>query len=62
MNCSIPDQNREGRKEKRAKVREDEEDVLTATESLLYMSAMACSCEDALRDALTPTDHVFPML
>ena len=26
------------------------------------MSAMASSCEDALRDASTQTDHVFPML
>ena len=62
MNCSIPDQNREGRREKRAKVREDDEDVLTAAEGLLYMSAMASSCDDALRDASTQTDHVFPML
>ena len=26
------------------------------------MSTMASSCEDALRDSSTQTDHVFPML
>ena len=50
------------KKRKRAKVRENEEDVLTAAEGLLNMSAKASSCEDALRDASTQTDHAFPML
>ena len=50
-----------GKKPKRAKVRENE-DVLTAAEGLLNMSAMASSCEDALRDTSTQTDHAFPML
>ena len=61
-NCSVPDRKREERSAKRAKVRESEEDVLTAAEGLLNMSAMASSCEDALRDASTQTDHAFPML
>ena len=47
---------------KRAKVRQDEEDIQTAAEGLLHMNTMASSCEDALRDASTQTDHVFPML
>ena len=50
-NCSVPDRKREERSAKRAKVRENEEDVLTAAEGLLNMSAVASSCEDALRDA-----------
>ena len=61
-NCSVPDRERKERSAKRAKVRENEEDVLTAAEGLLNMSAMASSCEDALRDASTQTDHAFPML
>ena len=61
MNCSVPG-NREKRSVKRAKVCKDEKDVLTAAEGLLHMSAMACSCKDALRDASTQTDHVFPIL
>ena len=43
-------------------MREDEEDVLTAAEGLLHMSAMASSCEDALRNTSTQTNYVFPML
>ena len=40
---------------------ENEEDVLTAAEGLLNVSAMASSCKDALRDASTQTDHAcFP--
>ena len=62
MNCSIPDQKREERSAKRAKVREDEGDVLTVAEGLLHMSAMTSSREDALRDASIQTDHAFPML
>ena len=62
VNCSIPDQNREERSAKRAKVCEDEEDVLTAAEGLLHMSAMTSSHEDTLRDASIQTDHAFPML
>ena len=62
MNCSIPDQNREERSAKRAKVRENEEDILTAAESLLHMRAVTSSRKDALRDASIQTDHVFPML
>ena len=62
VNCSIPDQNREERSAKRAKVRKDEEDVLTAAEGLLHMSAMTSSRDDALRDASIEIDHVFPML
>ena len=50
------------RLKQRRKVCEDEEYVLTAAESLLQMSMMDSSCEDALRDASTKTDHVFPML
>ena len=42
-------------------MRENEEDVLPAAD-LLNMSVMASSCEDALRDASTQTDHAFPML
>ena len=42
-NCSVPDRNREERRAKRAKVRENEEDVLTAAEGLLNMSTM-CHC------------------
>ena len=61
VNCSIPDQNREERSAKRAKVRE-EENVLMAAEGLLHMSAMTSSREDALRNASIQTDHVFPML
>ena len=54
---------KEGRKEqKRAKVREDEGDVLTVAEGLLHMSAMTSSREDALRDASIQTGHAFPML
>ena len=41
---------------------EDEEDVMTAAEGLLHMSAMTSSREDALRDASIQTDHAFPML
>ena len=40
VNCSIPDQKREERSAKRAKVREDEGDVLMVAEGLLHMSAM----------------------
>ena len=60
--CSAPDRKRKERSAKRAKMRENEEDVLTAAEGLLNMSAMASSCEDALRDASAQTDHAFPML
>ena len=62
MNCSIPDQTREERSAKRAKVHKDEGDVLTAAEGLLHMSAMTSSRVDALRDASIQTDHAFPML
>ena len=62
VNCSIPDRNREERSAKRANVREDEEDVLTAAEGVLHMSAMTSSREDALWDASIQTDHAFPML
>ena len=61
-NCSVPDRERKERSAKRAKVLENEEDVLTAAEGLLNMSAMASSCEDALRDASTQTNHAFLML
>ena len=61
-NCSMPDQDRRERSAKRAKVREEEEDRLTAAEGLLHMSAMASSCGDASRDASTQTDHAFPLL
>ena len=61
-NCNMPDRNREDRSMKRAKVRDDVENVMTAAEGLLHMSAMTSSCEDAFRDASTQTDHVFPML
>ena len=47
---------------KRAKMCKNEEDVVTAAKDLLHMSAMASSCEDALRYASTQTDHAFPML
>ena len=57
-NCSVPDRERKERSAKRAKVRENEEDVLTAAGLL----NMASSCEDALRDASSQTDHAFPML
>ena len=40
----------------------NEEDILMAAEVLLNMTAMASSCENALRDASTQTDHAFPML
>ena len=62
MNCSKSDRNRKERSAKRAKVRKDEEDVLTAAERLLHVSAMTSSREDALRGASIQTDHVFPML
>ena len=62
VNCSIPNQKREERSAKRAKVREDEGDVLTAAEGLLHMSTMTSSHEEALRDASIQTDHAFPML
>ena len=62
VNCSIPNRNREERSAKRAKVREDEGDVLTVAEGLLHMSVMTSSCEDALRVASIQTDHAFPML
>ena len=61
-NCSIPDQDRSERSAKRAKVREEEEDRLTAAEGLLHMSAMASSCGDTSRNASTQTDHAFPLL
>ena len=38
-NCSVPDGNREERSAKRAKVCENEEDILMAAEGLLNMSA-----------------------
>ena len=62
VNCSIPNQKREERSAKRAKVREDEGDVLTAAEGLLHMRTMTSSHEEALRDASIQTDHAFPML
>ncbi len=40
----------------------DRDYVLTAAKGLLHRSVMASSCEDALRDASTQTDHVFPIL
>ena len=43
-------------------MREDDEDVLTAAEGVLHMSAMTSSREDALWDASIQTDHAFPML
>jgi len=42
-NCSMPDRNREERSAKRAKVREDEEDVMTAAEGLLEIFTISVS-------------------
>ena len=61
VNCMQYTRSKEGRKE-RKKVCKDEGDVLAVAEGLLHMSAMTSSREDALRDASTQTDHVFPML
>ena len=55
VNCSIPDGNRAERSKKRTKVPENKEDLLTAAEGLLHMSAMAFSCKDTLGNASAQT-------
>ena len=43
----MPNQNREDRSVKIAKVCDDVENVMTAAKGLLHMSAITSSCEDA---------------